>query len=165
MAVDREDVVGRHTGKAVVTLERGPLTRFAEAVTDTSPIYRDLEAARAAGFADIPVPPTYWFSAAEFWGAFAEDQPPDAVPERNPMSEVMGELFKTGGLILHGEQEYTYHRPVVAGERLSSETIVADLYAKEAGDRTMTFLVTETTYRDGAGEPVVTARMNLIHRS
>ena len=165
MAVDRDEVVGRHTGKAVVTLERGPLTRFAEAVTDTSPVYRDLEAARAAGFADIPVPPTYWFSAAEFWGAFAEDQPPDAVPERNPMSEVMGELFKTGGLILHGEQEYTYHRPVVAGQRLSSETIVADLYAKATGDRTMTFLVTETTYRDDAGDAVVTARMNLIHRS
>ena len=165
MAVNRDDVVGRHTGKAVVTLERGPLTRFAEAVTDTSPVYRDLEAAKAAGFADIPVPPTYWFSAAEFWGAFAEDQPPDAVPEQNPMSEVMGELFRTGGLILHGEQEYTYHRPVVAGERLTSETIVSDLYAKETGDRTMTFLVTETTYRDAHGEPVVTATMNLIHRS
>ena len=165
MAVNRDDVVGRHTGKAVVTLERGPLTRFAEAVTDTSPEYRDLEAAKAAGFDDIPVPPTYWFSAAEFWGAFAEDQPADAVPERNPMSEVMGELFKTGGLILHGEQEYAYHRPVVAGERLTSETIVSDLYAKETGDRTMTFLVTETTYRDAQGEPVVTATMNLIHRS
>lgn len=165
MAVDRDAVVGRHTGKAVVTLERGPLTRFAEAVTDTSPEYRDLDAARAAGFADIPVPPTYWFSAAEFWGAFAEQQPADAVPEHNPMHEVMGELFRTGGLILHGEQEYTYHRPVVAGETLSSETIVADLYTKEAGDRVMTFLVTETTFRDPTGTPVVTARMNLIHRT
>ncbi len=163
--VSREDVVGKPIGKAVVALERGPLSRFAEAVTESSPVFQRLDAAQAAGFADIPVPPTYWFSAAEFWGAFPEDQPPDAVPEFNPMAAVMGELFKTGGLILHGEQEYTYHRPVVAGERLSSETIVSDLYTKETGDRTMTFLVTETTYRDADGAPVVTATMNLIHRS
>jgi hypothetical protein len=29
----------------------------------------------------------------------------------------------------------------------------------------MTFLVTEDEYRDGDGELVLTARMNLIHRS
>ena len=165
MAISRDDVVGKSLGKANVTLERGPLQRFAEAVTDTSPIYQRLDAAQAAGFADIPVPPTYWFSAAEFWGAFAEDQPADAVPDPDPMRQVMGELFKTGGMILHGEQEYTYHRPAVAGERLRSESVVLDLYTKESGGRTMTFLVTQTTYRDEAGEPVVTATMNLIHRS
>lgn len=81
------------------------------------------------------------------------------------MAEVMGGLIAEGGLILHGEQEYTYHRPVVAGERINAETVVVDFYAKQSGDRTMTFLVTETTYRDGAGDIVVTAKMNLIHRS
>lgn len=165
MGVRREDVVGRSLGKATVVLERGPLARFAEAVTDTSPEYRRRDAAQAAGFDDVPVPPTYWFSAAEFWGAFPEEQPADAVPDPNPMHEIMGGLMATGGIVLHGEQEYTYHRPVVAGERLRSESEVVDLYAKESGDRTMTFLVTETTYRDERGDVVLTARMNLIHRS
>ena len=165
MPIAREDVVGRSTGKATIVVERGPLTRFAEAVTDTSRIYRRRDAAQAAGFADIPAPPTYFFSGAAHWGAFADDQPADAQPERNPMMEVMGELLAGGGLILHGEQEFTYHRPVVAGDRLSSETVVTDYYAKESGERTMTFLVTETTYRDPEGELVLTARGNLIHRS
>lgn len=165
MAISREDVVGRSTGKAVIVLERGPLTRFAEAVTESSPIYRRRDAAQAAGFDDIPAPPTYFFSAAEHWGAFGEDQPADATPADNPMMEVMGELLGRGGMILHGEQEFTYHRPVVAGDRVGAESVVVDYYAKESGERTMTFLVTETTYRDEQGEVVLVARMNLIHRS
>lgn len=165
MGVRREDVVGKSLGKATVVLERGPLTRFAEAVTETSPVYFRRDAAQAAGFDDIPAPPTYFFSAAEHWGAFPEEQPADAVPDPNPMHEVMAGLMATGGIVLHGEQEYTYHRPVVAGERLTSESQVVDLYAKESGERTMTFLVTETIYRDASGEVVLTARMNLIHRS
>jgi hypothetical protein len=43
--------------------------------------------------------------------------------------------------------------------------VVKDLYTKQTGDRTMTFLVVETTYTDESGEPVVTSTMNLIHRS
>ena len=148
-----------------MTLERGPLTRFAESVTETDAVYRRRDAAVDAGFDDVPAPPTYFFSAAEFWGAFPDDQPPDAVPERSPMAEVMGELMAGGGLILHGEQEFEYHRPVVAGERLTSEGTVTDLYSKESGERTMTFLVTETTWRDESGEVVLVSRMNLIHRS
>lgn len=165
MGISCQDVVGRSTGKATIVLERGPLTRFAEAVTESSPIYRRRDAARAAGFDDIPAPPTYFFSAAEHWGAFPEDQPPDATPPDNPMMEVMGELLAGGGMILHGEQEFTYHRPVVAGARLTSASEVVDYHAKESGGRTMTFLVTESTYRDAAGELVLTARTNLIHRS
>jgi hypothetical protein len=165
LGLGRDDVVGRSTGKATIVIERGPLTRFAESVTESSPIYRRRDAAQAAGFDDIPAPPTYFFSAAEHWGAFPEDQPADAKPVANPMMEVMGELLSGGGMILHGEQEFTYHRPVIAGDRLTSEASVVDYYAKPKGDRTMTFLVTETTYRDASGELVLTARTNLIHRS
>jgi len=165
MAVSRDEVVGRPTGRSTVTVERGPVTRFAEAVTESSPIYRDVEAARAAGFDGVPVPPTYFFSAAGHWGAFPEAQPADAQPDSNPTMEIIGQLMANGGMVLHGEQEFTYHRPVVVGETLRSEGKVADLYEKAAGERTMTFLVTETEYRDTEGELVLTARMNLIHRS
>ena len=165
MAVSRGEVVGRPTGRSTVTVERGPVTRFAEAVTESSPIYRDIEAARAAGFDGVPVPPTYFFSAAGHWGAFPEAQPADAQPDSNPTMEIIGQLMANGGMVLHGEQEFTYHRPVVVGETLRSEGKVADLYEKAAGERTMTFLVTETEYRDTEGELVLTARMNLIHRS
>jgi hypothetical protein len=164
MPVTKDDVVGRPTGKATITIERGPVTMFAAAVTEKSPVYRRQDAAQAAGFADIPVPPTYFFSAGSFWGAFAETQPPDATPERNPTMEIIGSLMANGGIVLHGEQEFTYHRPIVVGETLHSEGKVVDLYEKQSGERTMTFLVTENEYRTGDGELVLTSRMNLIHR-
>jgi acyl dehydratase len=163
-AVSRDEVVGLPTGKATITLERGPITQFAASVTDTNPIYRNKDAAKAAGFDDIPVPPTYFFSGATFWGAFPEAQPADATPDRNPTMEIIGKLMSKGGIVLHGEEEFTYHKPVVVGDTIKSEGKVVDLYEKPAGDKTMTFLVTENEYRNQDGDLVLTARMNLIHR-
>jgi hydroxyacyl-ACP dehydratase HTD2-like protein with hotdog domain len=163
--VTKEEVVGRPTGKATITLERGPVTQFATAVTESSPIYRRADAADHAGFSGIPVPPTYFFSAAALFGAFPEDQPADAVPATSPMMEIIGSLMAKGGMVLHGEQEFVYHQPIVVGDVVHSEGKVADLYTKESGGRTMTFLVTEDEYRNRDGELVLTARMNLIHRS
>ena len=37
------------------------------------------------------------------------------------MAEVLGPLMAKGGIILHGEQEFTYHRPVFAGDVLVGE--------------------------------------------
>jgi acyl dehydratase len=77
----------------------------------------------------------------------------------------MGKLYAGGGMILHGEQEFTYHQPIVAGDVLTYEGVVRDIYAKQSGERTMTFIVVEDTYRNQAGEPVLASTMNLIHRS
>ncbi len=158
-----QSIIGMPTEKSTVVVERGPVTAFAEAVIDSSPIYRNAEAARAAGLDDIPAPPTYPIAIAH-WGKFDELQPVDA-PTGNPMAKVFGSLMAQGGIILHGEQEFTYHRPIVVGDRLVGEGKVADAYQKESKGKTMTFLVTETTFSDEAtGEPVVTSRFNVIHR-
>ena len=81
------------------------------------------------------------------------------------MAEVMGGLMARGGLILHGEQAFTYHRPAVVGEKLHESGVVKDIYSKQSGERTMTFMVIETTFSDDEGNPVVTSTMNLIHRA
>jgi acyl dehydratase len=164
MALSRDDVVGRATGAATLHVERGPVTKFAAAVMDRNPVYRSLEAARAAGFDSIPAPPTFTF-ALPFWGQFPEDQPPDPTEGKgNPMRELMGGLMAEGGIVLHGEQEFIYHRPVQVGDTLHQEGKITDLYSKESGGKTMTFLIMETVFKDDAGNPVVTERFNLIHR-
>jgi acyl dehydratase len=82
------------------------------------------------------------------------------------MGEVMGSLMANGGLILHGEQEFRYHRPVVVGDVLVGEGAVVDLYEREGKGYTMTFFVAEIVWRhEKTGEPAITERMNLIHRS
>ncbi len=157
-------IIGQPTGKAKVVVERGPVTHFAEAVGSTSPVYRNPEAAAAAGFDAIPAPPT-WPFAMEFSGKFEELQPPDA-PKGSPLMTAVGPLMAKGGLILHGEQEFVYHRPVLVGDVLVGEGKITDAYQKDSKGKTMTFIVSETNWRDDTtGEPVVTSRFNLIHRS
>ena len=74
-AASQEDVlksiIGQPTGTSKVIVERGPVQHFADALLSTSPIYHDPEAARQAGFANIPAPPT-WPFAMEFSGKFAD---------------------------------------------------------------------------------------------
>jgi acyl dehydratase len=163
MAVDKS-LIGTPTGKSKITIERGPVSNFAKAVTDDNPIYQSVEAAKENGFDNIPVPPTYAFAMAH-WGAFRGEQPPDVTEGRNPVMEVIGTLMQKGGLVLHGEEEFIYHRPLVVGDVLEGEGKVTDVYEKDSRGKTMTFLVTENVFKDAkTGEPVVTTRMNLIHR-
>lgn len=166
MSLDRESVVGRVTGRSVITIERGPVTTFARAVKDDRPLFRRADAAREAGFDDIPVPPTYPI-AMGYWGRFDEDQPDDDPSrEGNVLMEVIGALMEErGGIMLHGEQEFRYHRPLVVGDRLTHEGRIVDLYEKESKGATMTFVVQEDEYRDPGGDLVLTARLNLIHRA
>jgi acyl dehydratase len=164
MAVDTS-VIGKPTGAYKVRIERGPVSNFAAAVCDDNPIFRDPEAAKTAGFANIPAPPSFTF-AMQHWGRFDEDQPADPTGGDNPMHKIMGDLMSKGGLVLHGEQEFEYHRPVVVGDVLVGLGEVKDVYQKESKGRTMTFIVIETVWRDEASnDPVVTETFNLIHRS
>jgi acyl dehydratase len=157
-------IIGQPTEKSKVVIERGTVQHFADAVFSTSPIYHDPAAAKAAGFANIPAPPTFPF-AMEFSGKFDEIQPSDA-PVSNPLGKAIGPLMAKGGLILHGEQEFIYHRPVQVGDVLIGEGKIADAYQKESKGRTMTFIVQETNWSDDkTGEPVVTTRFNVIHRA
>jgi acyl dehydratase len=163
MAVDTS-VIGKPTGAWKVTVERGPVSQFAGALQDSNRIYRDANAARDAGFGNIPAPPTFTF-AMQFWGAFTEDQPPDPTGGANPMHTVMGELFAKGALVLHGEQEFEYHQPVEVGDVLVGEGVIKDAYEKETDSAVMTFIVIQTQWKDAdSGDPVVTEQFNLIAR-
>ncbi|HEY5014241.1 MAG TPA: MaoC family dehydratase N-terminal domain-containing protein [Acidimicrobiia bacterium] len=152
MTVDTS-VIGAKTGAWRVTVERAPVANFARVLGDTSPV-----------LAGTPAPPTFSFVMA-YWGAYPEDQPPDATGGTNPMHKIMGELHAKGALVLHGEQEFVYHRPIVSGDVLDGEQAITDMYEKDTDAATMTFVVMETNWTDATnGEPVVTERFNLIAR-
>jgi len=147
-----------------IHVERGSVSRFADAVTDKNPVYHDLRAAKTAGFDAPPVPPTWTFASA-FLGAYTEDQPADPTGGKgHPMMKLMTNLMKNGGMVLHGEQEFIYHQPVQCGDVLSSTGKITDVYTKESGGKVMTFVVMETVFKNKSGEPVVTEIFNLIHR-
>jgi acyl dehydratase len=164
LTLEPKDYIGLPTGAGTVHVERGSVARFAQAVTDDNPVFQDLAAARAEGFDAPPVPPTWTFAAA-FLGTRPEDQPEDPTGGRgNAMMNLIMELMKDGGLILHGEQEFHYHQVVQCDDVLHWEGKITDVYTKESRGKIMTFLQTETVFRNGAGEPVVSEFFNLIHR-
>ena len=66
--------------------------------------------------------------------------------------------------VLHGEQEYTFQRPIRAGDRVRCKSRVVDVYEKEGRLGRMTFLVTEIEGRDEEGELVFTGRSTVIVR-
>jgi len=157
MSIDTS-VVGAKTGAWRVTVERAPIANFARVLGDPTEV-----------LSDTPAPPTFSFVMA-YWGAYASDQPPDPTasnqqPGTNPMHTIMGELHAKGALVLHGEQEFVYHRPIVSGDVLDGEQSITDMYEKETDAATMTFVVMETRWVDAqSAEPVVTERFNLIAR-
>jgi len=158
-------LIGKKLAPSTVVLERGPVSNFARAVKSDSPIYQDPRAATAAGFDGIPAPPTFGFGWAN-WGSFPEVQPPSEQPGSNPVMEVIGSLMRTGGLILHGEQSFTYHAPVLVGDTLDATGRISNLYEKtSSGGSTMTFISSETEYRNQRGEHVLTAVMTLVHKA
>jgi acyl dehydratase len=159
-------LIGLVCDRKVITVERGPVTVFADAVKDRNPVYRDRRAAIAAGFGDVPVPPTFPFVMG-YWGTHRELQERLEPVSSNPVWDVMAQLG--AGLILHGEQEFEFHRPVVVGDVLYGEDVLSDLYEKSTDNYLMTLIVTTTRWVDyttgSPGEPAVTTRYNLIHRA
>jgi len=68
-----------------------------------------------------------------------------------------------GRMILHGEQEFEFFKPILVGDTLTGVARVADIYEKEGGrGGKMTFLAVETTYTNQRNEKVALARFVLV---
>ncbi|MEU3461136.1 MaoC family dehydratase N-terminal domain-containing protein [Streptomyces sp. NPDC006733] len=131
MAIDERRALELELAPFEVVIERGRLRMFAASIGESDPACTDVEAARAAGHPDLPVPPTFLFSV-ELDGprpfAFLED---------------LGIDLAT---VLHGEQSFTYHRPVHAGDTITVRQRIVSATAKTPA---MDFLVRRSTFRRG----------------
>ena len=124
---------------------REKVREFARATGSTSPLSLDPEAARAAGHADVVAPPTFAIVVQEATLAqlLAE---PDA-----------GIDFS---LVVHGDQRFSYTRPIVAGDELTATLTVTSV--KTLGGNAMVTAASDVV--DQAGEHVVTATSTLVVR-
>lgn len=144
MAVDPEALVGvTVTAPGTYEVGRAKIRQFAEAVGETSPLCHDVEAARAAGYPDLVAPPTF-----------------AVVPAFLGLREVMGRLEAPLARQVHGEQGFTHHRPIVAGDLLVT-TAVAERVRSVGGNLFVT-VACEVTDADGA--PVTSARSVVVVR-
>ncbi len=136
-------IIGASLGKVTFPVERGKVREFATAILDDNPLYLEEQAP--------PAPPTFTMTQ-QFWPSVFDEPPPD-----------LGINF---ALVVHGEQEFEYLEPVQAGDTLTGETRVADVYTKE-GKRggALTFVVLETRFSNQHGKEAVVARNVIIETS
>ena len=129
------------------TAEAGQLRFFAKSIGETNPIYIDESAARDAGHAGLPLPPTFLFSL-EF---------------QIPSNAWRDELGIVTSRILHGEETFKYHRMAYAGDTLQFETRIADIYDKKNG--ALSFVVRESCVTNQRGEHIADLRSVLVHKN
>ena len=124
---------------------REKVREFARAVFATNPIHLDLDAARAAGHADIVAPPTF-----------------AVVVQERTLAQLLAE--PDAGIdftrVVHGDQRFTSSRPIVAGDELTATLTVSSV--KTLGAHSM--VTAESVVTDAAGEHVVTAISTLVVR-
>ncbi|HTX32154.1 MAG TPA: MaoC family dehydratase N-terminal domain-containing protein [Solirubrobacteraceae bacterium] len=129
--------VGKTYPSVSYAVGREKIREYAAAVGETNPLHLDLEAARAAGYADLVAPPMFavvYASRAVMPGIFD--------PE-------VGINF---AMMVHAGQEFVWGPLVVAGDEITSTASVKDI--SERGG--MKFYVFETVSENQRGETVCT---------
>ena len=111
------------------------IREYAQAVGEDNPVYYDRDAARQAGFRDIPAPPM--FAVVYSWPAITQ-------------TAIDPELGMDLARLLHGGQEFAWQEPVCAGDTISTEASIKDIFAR--GDNA--FYVFETLSRNQDGQEV-----------
>jgi hypothetical protein len=152
--IDARTAIGSVLEPLTAVAERGRLRFFAEAIGETDPRYTDLEAARAAGYPDLPVPPTFLFglkldSRRSGAGGSGSD-------------DALGWLTDLGvdvRYVLHGSQRFSYDRLAFAGDELVLSPRITDVYDKRGG--ALEFVVVDTTVTRG-GERIATLTETVI---
>ena len=146
MALDAGLVGRSYPPSAVYEVGREKIAEFAAAIGDPDPVYRDPEAARTAGHPDVIAPPTF------------------AIVLSLEAGHVVVEDAEVGidySRVVHGEQRFTHHRPIRAGDRLVATTTI-DAARTVAGNDLLTARVDLTTED---GEAVCTATSMLVARA
>ncbi len=138
-------LIGRESEPVEHDVERSAIRRFADALGDPNPLYQDEATARAAGHPALLAPPTF------------------------PVALTANERFRHSldlgtRSILHSEQQLEYARPIVAGDRITVVSRVADVQERPGASGPMDVLVVEDEGRDDKGEWVFRSRATLILR-
>jgi hypothetical protein len=111
-------IVGRALPGFAVDVERDPLRLFAPTIGDLRPECHDVEVARAAGYPDLLVPPTYLFTLEM------------RRPEPYRALELLGARLSVA---LHAGQSFSYRQLCFAGDRLDFELRITGYTEKRGG--------------------------------
>lgn len=145
MAINRDFVGRTYPPGEPYEVGREKIREFADAIGDPNPAYRDPDAAKALGHPDVLAPPTF-----------------PIVVSMRASGQAIGdpELNIDYSMVVHGEQRFTYTRPVYAGDVLTGRVSIEDIRAAGRNELMTTRVDLETP----KGEHVCTAHSTLVVR-
>jgi len=139
---EMRSMIGVESEPSVFEIEKEPIRRWAEAIGDSNPLYRDEEYAKKKGYRSIIAPPGF---IAQY--AYPVKAGQGRVRFRSPFARM-----------LNGGNEYEFFKPIQAGDILTSTTKLAELFEREGRMGKMLFIISETTYKNQDGEMVAIQR-------
>ena len=128
-------------------VEKQRLKFFAKATGQTDPIYFDEIIAREKGFPSILAPPTFLTTVAY---------------EQNNPNQYIYDLSVNMKDVLHAGQIYKYHSLVFAGDIITMNSKIKDMYDKKNGS--LEFVEFESLYTNQNGKLVVESFSTLVIR-
>ena len=126
-------------------VSRVKIADFAEAIGDPNPLYTDAAAAKAAGYPDVIAPPTFPIVITMAASGAAIGDPG---------------LGLNYAMVVHGEQRFTYVRPIRAGDALSVVVTVESVRSVAGND----IVSTKGDVSTVDGDPVLTTYSTLVVR-
>ena len=142
-----KNLIGHSTGVFSIDVEKGRLRFFAKAIGETDPVYTNEANAKAAGHRALPVPPTFL--------KCLESEGRDVV-------ELLNLIGFDLARVLHAEQSFVYHKMAYAGDVLTFDGRISDLYEKKGG--ALQFVVLEARVTNQDGEHIADIRSSLVQR-
>lgn len=124
---------------------REKIREFAEAINSSDPVHHDPEVARAMGYPDVIAPPTLAVIIAQRSESQVINDPNAGIDFSR---------------VVHGEERFVHHRPIVAGDQL-----IATLSVDKVGTAgKLTMVATRVEIADEKGEPVTTVTSTIVVR-
>jgi acyl dehydratase len=145
MSVDQSFIGRVYPPTPPYEVGREKIREFAAAINDPNPVYRDAEAARAAGHDDVIAPPTF---------AIVVTMPAGHQVINDP------DLGIDYSRVVHGEQRFVHHRPIQAGDLLQVVVTVENIRVAAGNDLVSTRGDVQTV----DGEAVLTAYSTIVAR-
>lgn len=146
MAIDPAFVGKQYPPTEPYEVSREKIREFAAAIGDSNPAYRDREAAIALGHPDVIAPPTFPIVVSMHAAAQVISDP---------------KLGLDYSRVVHGEQSFSFARPVRAGDNLTVVVTVESIRTAAGND----IITTRGEVSTVDGQHVVTARSTLVSRA